>query len=229
MSRVKKNRMIGFMLSALSSAISFVLHIDRSLVTLQTAYGNWLYAILFLIVFCETGLVVTPFLPGDSLLFAVGALAGLGVLNVWIILGGLVVAAIIGDWVNYSLGRRLGARVTTSKKLFGVSINPHHLTRAEAFFKQHGHRAIFLARFAPIIRTFVPFFAGIANMPRATFLHYNAVGGIVWVSLFVGGGYFFGNLPFVKERFGIVIVAIIVISLLPVIKEYLQAKKETVS
>lgn len=218
--------MIGFMFSSLSEAISFILHIDRSLAALQSTYGNWLYAILFLIVFCETGLVVTPFLPGDSLLFAVGALAGLSVLNAWIILAGLMAAAIIGDWVNYSLGRRLGVRVTTSKKLFGVPINPQHLARAETFFKQHGHRAIFLARFAPIIRTFVPFIAGMANMPRATFLQYNVVGGVVWVSLFVGGGYFFGNLPIVKERFGLIIVGIVAVSLLPIVHEYWKGRKQ---
>ncbi len=212
------------MLPFISHVASFILHIDRSLAALHVTYGNWLYAILFLIIFCETGLVIAPFLPGDSLLFAIGALAGLGVLNIWIALVGLVIAAILGDTLNYSLGRRLGTRVMVSKQLFSIPINPTHLIKAEAFFKQHGHRAIFLARFAPIIRTFVPFFAGIAHMPRSTFLHYNIIGAMVWVGVFVGGGYFFGNLPLVKERFGLVIIGIVVVSLIPIMREYWKGR-----
>lgn len=207
------------MFTALKHAFEFVLHIDRSLLALQASYGNTLYVILFAIVFCETGLVVTPFLPGDSLLFAAGALAGVGGLSVWPLLFSLIVAAIAGDSLNYTIGHKLGSRVMATNKLFGFSINPEHLTRAERFFREHGHRAIVLARFAPIIRTFVPFFAGMANMPRATFLRYNIAGGVVWVALFVLGGYFFGNLPIVKERFGLVVIAIIVISLLPMARE----------
>lgn len=212
------------MFSFLSEALSFVLHIDRSLIALQDAYGYWLYAILFLIVFCETGLVVTPFLPGDSLLFAVGALAGVGALNIWTLLVGLVIVAILGDSLNYSLGQRLGGHVSRSNQLFGIKINPTSLARAEAFFTHHGHRAIFLARFAPIIRTFVPFLAGMAMMPRKTFLQYNILGAAVWVGLFVGGGYFFGNLPIVKERFGIVVILIVIISLIPIVREYFASR-----
>ncbi len=197
-----------------------ILHIDRSLLALHASYGGLLYAILFLIIFCETGLVVTPFLPGDSLLFAAGALAALGALNVWALLIGVAIAAILGDSLNYTLGRKLGKHVQTSNQLFGIRLNPAHLKKAEAFFQHHGHRAILLARFAPIIRTFVPFFAGMSNMPKTTFLKYNVIGGLLWVCLFVLSGYFFGNLPIVKERFSLVIVAIVIISLIPIAKEY---------
>lgn len=217
------------MIFYLSQIFSFVLHIDRSLANLHTSYGSLLYAILFVIVFCETGLVVTPFLPGDSLLFAAGALAGLGVLNVWILLIGVSFAAIVGDSLNYALGQRLGKHVQTSHQLFGMHLNPAHLKKAEAFFQHHGHRAILLARFAPIIRTFVPFFAGMSNMPRSTFLRYNVIGGIVWVCLFVLAGYFFGNLPIVKERFGLIIIAIVIISLVPIVKEYLKKTSNEVT
>lgn len=205
------------MLLALKNAVFFVIHIDRSLLALQASYGNALYIILFAIIFCETGLVITPFLPGDSLLFGAGALAGLGGLNVWPLLFSMMFAAIVGDSLNYSLGKKLGARVIADKKLLGIPLDPAHLVRAETFFRHHGHRAIVLARFAPILRTFVPFFAGMANMPRTIFLRYNIVGGIVWVSLFVLGGYFFGNLPIVRDRFGLLIIAIIIISFLPMI------------
>ncbi len=211
-------------MSSLLEIAQGILHIDRSLLTLHAAYGGLLYAILFIIVFCETGLVVTPFLPGDSLLFAAGALAGLGVLNVWALLIGITVAAILGDNLNYALGQKLGKHVQTSNRLFGIRLNPEHLKKAEAFFQHHGHRAIVLARFAPIVRTFVPFFAGMSNMPKAIFLRYNVIGGLLWVCLFVLSGYFFGNLPIVKERFSLVIVAIVIISLIPIVKEYIKTR-----
>lgn len=215
------------MMIYLTQALSFLLHIDRSLLAIHATYGGFLYAVLFIIVFCETGLVIAPFLPGDSLLFAAGALAGLGALNIWALIIGVTLAAILGDSLNYAIGHRLGAHVQTTKNLFGIPINPAHLKKAEVFFKHHGHRAIVLARFAPIIRTFVPFFAGASNMPKATFLRYNIIGGILWVCLFTLSGYFFGNLPIVKERFSLIIIAIVIISLIPIIKEYFSQNRDT--
>lgn len=214
-------------MSSFTELIQGMLHIDRSLIALHTSYGGLLYAILFVVIFCETGLVIAPFLPGDSLLFAAGALASLGSLNIWALLVGIALAAILGDNLNYTIGHRLGTHVQTTKNLFGIPINPVHLKKAEAFFKHHGHRAILLARFAPIIRTFVPFFAGASNMPKATFLRYNIIGGILWVCLFTLSGYFFGNLPIVKERFSLIIIAIIIISLIPILKEYLTQNRQT--
>ena len=222
-------RTIPCMVSFFTQLISFVLHVDKHLSTLVQLTGHWSYLFLWLVIFCETGLVVTPFLPGDSFLFAIGALSASGVWHIGLIWILLSVAAVIGDSVNYSIGGMLGARIKKQQKFLGIPIKQQHIARTEAFYAKHGAKAIVIARFVPIIRTFAPFVAGMAQMEYKTFITYNFVGGVSWVSIFLGLGYFFGNLPVVKERFGIVIIAIIVISLLPVIKEYLQAKKETVS
>src|SRR4051812_3435488 len=202
----------------MTQILDFVLHIDRHLLDFVQAYGGWVYGILFAIVFAETGFVVTPFLPGDSLLFAVGALSATGVLNPWLAAGLLMAAAIAGDGVNYSIGRRIGSR------LLGVGegpafthrlINPDHVRRAHQFFEEYGGKAVVLARFVPIVRTFLPFVAGAAAMRAATFLFYNVAGGIAWVSLCMGAGFIFGNVPVVKNNFSLVTIGIVAVSLLP--------------
>ncbi len=211
------------MLSWLFTFIDFVLHIDVHLLTLIATYGILVYGILFLIIFCETGLVFTPFLPGDSLLFALGALAAKGDLNLFILFLLLALAAILGDTVNYSIGRFIGpAAVHTGKVPF---INKEHLEKAETFYAHYGSKTIVLARFIPIIRTFVPFTAGVGNMRYLTFLLYNIIGGIVWISLFLFGGYYFGNIPLVKDHFSIVILTIVILSFIPAIIEYIRHKQ----
>jgi membrane-associated protein len=208
--------------------LDFVLHIDRHLLEFVQEYGTWVYGILFAIVFAETGLVVTPFLPGDSLLFAVGALSATGILNPWLSAGLLVGAAIAGDGVNYTVGRRIGAR------LFGGGggpafrsrfINPEHVRRAHAFFEQYGGKAVVLARFVPIVRTFLPFVAGAAAMKPGTFLFYNVTGGIAWVALCMGAGFVFGNVPMVKNNFSLVTIGIVFVSLLPMAFELLKHRR----
>jgi membrane-associated protein len=203
--------------------IDFVLHLDKHLAELVSMYGGWTYAILFLIVFCETGLVVTPFLPGDSLLFAVGALAAGGAFDVSLLVILLTVAAILGDTVNYWIGRVVGPKVF--QKESSRLLNRKHLDRTHAFYEKHGGKTIILARFLPIIRTFAPFVAGIGRMHYPRFFLYNVVGGIVWVVLFVLAGYFFGNIPVVKRNFTLVILAIIFLSLLPPAIEYLKHRR----
>jgi membrane-associated protein len=181
--------------------------------------------VLGLVIFCETGLVVTPFLPGDSFLFAIGALSATGVWKigaVWVLLCG---AAIVGDSVNYSIGAALGQRIKTRYCIVGIPIKPEHIKKTEAFYAKYGAKAIVLARFVPIVRTFAPFVAGMAQMKYRTFITYNVIGGASWVSIFLALGYFFGNLPIVKERFGLVIIAIIVISLVPIGMEYWKERK----
>ena len=200
--------------------IDFVLHLDRHLVELVTQYGAWTYAILFLIIFCETGLVVTPFLPGDSLLFAVGALAATGALDVFWVTVLLTVAAILGDTVNYWAGYAVGPKVFAGE---GTRLlKRKHLERTHEFYEKYGGKTIIIARFVPIVRTFAPFVAGIGRMTYAKFLLYNVVGGIVWIVLLTYAGYFFGNLPVVKRNFTLVIFAIIFISVLPAVIEYLR-------
>ncbi len=214
---------------SLKEMIDAVLHVDQILETLVSATGNWSYVILWLIIFCETGLVVTPFLPGDSLLFAVGAFAAKGTWQIgwmWLI---LCTAAILGDSLNYMLGHALGARVKARQQFLGIKINPQHFVKAERFYAKYGGKAIILSRFAPIVRTFAPFVAGMARMNYRQFIVYNCVGGIMWVSTFLWLGYFFGNLPIIKERFGLVIVAIVIISFVPMVREYWierRAKKD---
>ena len=194
-----------------------VLHLDKHLQQLVADYGGWTYGILTLIVFCETGLVVTPFLPGDSLLFAAGAFAATGALRLeWLILL-LAAAAILGDTVNYWIGAALRHRLADQGKL--PLIKKKHLDKTHAFYEKYGAKTIIIARFVPIVRTFAPFVAGVGEMSYRKFMAYNVVGGVGWVVICLLGGYFFGNLPFVKENFSLVVLAIIVISLLPAVVE----------
>lgn len=191
--------------------MDFFLHIDTHLANVIGDYGAWTYAILFLIIFLETGIVITPFLPGDSLLFAAGALAAVGSLNVGLLLALLFVAAVLGDTTNYAIGRRVGPAVFSKNIRF---LKRDHLERTHAFYEKHGGSTIFLARFLPIIRTFAPFVAGIGSMRYSAFLLWNVFGALVWTSVFTFSGYFFGNMKIVKENFAWVVVGIIVISIL---------------
>jgi len=204
--------------------IAFVLHVDSHLFDLVTAYGPWVYAILFAIVFAETGFVVTPFLPGDSLLFAAGAIAATGALNPHLVAALLMIAAIGGDTVNYAIGAFVGEKVFTRPK--SLFFNPDHLKRTHAFYEKYGGKTIVIARFVPIIRTFAPFVAGIGRMSYIRFLSYNVAGGIAWVLLFVYAGCFFGNLPVVKRNFSLVIMAIILISVMPIVFEAFRHYRE---
>ena len=202
--------------------IDLFLHLDEHLANIINQYGTWTYAILFLIIFMETGFVVTPFLPGDSLLFAAGTLAPLSDLNIWLIIVLLIIAAIAGDTVNYWIGHYLGERAYNIKW-----IKKEYLDRTHAFFQKHGGKTIFLARFVPIVRTFAPFVAGMGKMSYSYFFSYNVFGGIIWVALFTLLGYFFGNLEFVKKNFELVIVAIVLLSVLPMVWEYWRHRVTT--
>jgi membrane-associated protein len=201
--------------------IDLFLHLDTYLDKIITQYGAWTYGILFVVIFVETGLVVMPFLPGDSLLFAAGTFAALGSLNLWSLLGLLMFAAVLGDTVNYSIGHYLGERAYNIKW-----IKKEYLDKTHAFFEKHGGIAIFLARFVPIVRTFAPFVAGIGKMSYGYFITYNFVGGITWVALFTLAGYFFGNIPFVRHNFEYVIIVIILISVLPMAFEWWKARRQ---
>lgn len=203
--------------------IDFFLHLDHHLAEIIRNYGTWTYGILFLIVFCETGLVILPLLPGDSLLFAAGTFAALGDLNPLLLAGLLMLAAILGDTVNYWIGARIGPRAFSGEIRF---LKREYLDRTRAFYARHGGKTIILARFVPIVRTFAPFVAGVGEMDYPRFLGYNVVGGIAWVSLFVGAGYWFGNIPAVKERFSLVIMGIIVVSVLPIAIEMLKGWRQ---
>lgn len=207
----------------LLQAVDVLLHVDRYLNTIAADYGTWTYFILFMIVFCETGLVVTPFLPGDSLLFAAGALSGAGVLDPNLIFVLLVAAAFTGDNVNYWIGRRVGPAVFEREHT--RFFKKEHLMKAHAFYERHGGKTIILARFVPIVRTFSPFVAGIARMTYTHFLAYSVAGAVIWVSVFVYVGYFFGNLPFIKKNFSVAIVVIILVSIMPGIVEYLRHRR----
>ncbi len=212
----------------MASLVDLVLHVDEHLMALAVAYGPWIYALLFAIVFAETGLVVTPVLPGDSLLFAAGALAGAGILDPVLVATLLMAAAIAGDAVNYSVGRAIGPRVftaTDSTSRLHRLLNRDHLNQAHAFFERHGGKAIVLARFVPIVRTFVPFVAGAGSMSYPAFALYNVTGGIAWVVVCVGGGYLFGDLPLVKNNFSLVALGIIFVSLLPMIVQILRTRR----
>lgn len=198
--------------------IEFILHLDKHLTALVTQYGILTYVILFLIVFMETGFVVTPLLPGDSLLFAAGTLASLGSLNIFMLYILLAAAAIIGDTVNYWVGRTVGPRIFY--KDTGFFLNKDHLMRTHKFYEAHGGKTIILARFIPIIRTFAPFVAGIGKMNYPRFLLYNVTGGLLWVSIFTIGGFYFGNIPVVKQNFSFVIFGIIGVSVLPLVIEF---------
>ena len=194
------------------SIIDFILHIDAHLAEIISQYGITTYAILFAIIFVETGLVVTPFLPGDSLLFAAGAFAALGSLNIYLIIVLLCVAAIAGDTANYWIGHFFGKKIIANPR---IPIKEEHIKETEAFFDKHGGKTIILARFVPIVRTFAPFVAGIGKMHYSNFISFNIIGGISWVLLFTLAGFFFGNIPAVKHNFSVVIIAIILISVLP--------------
>ena len=207
--------------------IDFILHIDEHLVDLVAMYGVWVYAVLFAIVFAETGLVVLPQLPGDSLLFAAGALAAIGVLDPTLVAVVLVSAAVLGDAVNYSIGWSLGPKIFRSEQadtLFQRLINREHLRQAHEFFERHGAIAIVSGRFVPIIRTFVPFVAGAGTMTYPTFAVANIGGAILWVGLCVGGGYLFGNVPVVKDNFSLVALGIVAVSLLPLVVGVLKSR-----
>ena len=203
--------------------IDFVLHLDEYLNVLISSYGSWTYGILFFVIFMETGFVVTPFLPGDSLLFAAGSFAALGSLNPVLLFLLLASAAVIGDTINYSIGAYIGPRAFSGDIKF---LKQEHLDRTHEFYEKHGGKTIILARFIPIIRTFAPFVAGVGSMTYSHFILYNVVGGVTWVAIFIFGGYFFGNLPFVRQHFELVIVTIIFISLLPPVFEYVKARRE---
>ena len=215
---------MDYLIDQVKFLIDFILHIDEHLTTIIARYGLWTYAILFAIIFVETGLVVMPFLPGDSLLFAAGAFASKGALNPVVLTVLLTIAAVIGDTVNYWVGRYFGPRVFTENRRF---LNKRHLDRAQEFYERHGGKAIVFARFVPIVRTFAPFVAGVGAMNYPRFLMYNVGGGIAWITLFVWAGYFFGNIPAVEKNFELVIFAIIGLSVLPMVFEYLKERKRS--
>ena len=204
-----------------SNLIDLVIHLDEHLSVIIQNYGVWTYLFLFAIIFLETGVVITPFLPGDSLLFAAGTMAGLGALNVWVLFFSLSLAAILGDSVNYWIGHKIGPRAFSGNVRF---LKKEYLDRTHEFYEKHGGKTIILARFVPIVRTFAPFVAGVGVMSYGRFITYNVVGGIAWVGLFTFLGYFFGNLPFVQNNFSFVVLAIIVISVLPGVYEFLKAR-----
>jgi membrane-associated protein len=206
--------------AGLAYLIDFAMHLDTHLAELVAAYGPWVYAILFLIVFAETGLVVTPFLPGDSLLFATGAIAATGALDPLRVVAVLVAAAVLGDAANYWIGHFVGPRVFTRARSW--FFNPEHLHRTHAFYERHGGKTIIIARFVPIIRTFAPFVAGIGDMTYRHFFAYNVVGALLWVPTLVYAGHAFGNLPLVRRNFSLVIAAIIVISVIPMAVEVVR-------
>ncbi|WP_439443407.1 DedA family protein [Listeria aquatica] len=213
------------MVDFISWLISFILHIDEHLVEIINTFGIWTYVILFIIVFVETGLVIFPFLPGDSLLFAAGALAVLdgSILKIVPLVIVLWLAAVLGDTVNYHIGKKIGTSIPEGS-WFGKIINREKMEKAEAFFNKHGGKTIFIARFMPFIRTFAPFVAGASQMNYRYFLNYNLLGATVWVLLCTLGGYFFGNIPIVKENFSIVVIGIIIVSLIPMFVSFLRAK-----
>ena len=208
----------------LSFLVDLFLHLDKHLAEVIQAYGPWTYALLFTIVFLETGLVVTPLLPGDSLLFAAGSFAALGALDLSLLFLLLTVAAILGDTLNYAIGHYLGPKVFHYER--SRFFNPEHLKRTHAFYEKYGGKTIIIARFVPIVRTFAPFVAGIGAMSYPRFLAYNVLGGVLWVAVCLAAGYFFGNLPFVKQNFSVVILAIIFVSVLPAVVEYLRHRAE---
>lgn len=203
--------------------IDLVLHLDKHMAWLIEAYGTLVYLILFLIIFVETGIIIMPFLPGDSLLFAVGAFCAKGSLDLTACLGLLFVAAVLGDTINYFIGKRVGERVFQIKSRW---IKQEHLLKTQTFYEKHGGKTIILARFLPIVRTFAPFIAGVGKMQYNKFLAYNVVGGAIWVLLFTLLGYFFGNLPFVQKNFSLVILGIVALSVVPPAIEYLRSRKK---
>jgi len=205
----------------ISYLIDLFLHLDEHLNTVISTYGTWTYLLLFLIIFLETGLVITPFLPGDSLIFAAGTFAGLGSLNVWLLFILLSFAAVLGDTVNYWIGHFIGPRAFSGDIRF---LKKEYLDRTHEFYERHGGKTIILARFIPIIRTFAPFVAGIGAMSYGHFIAYNVIGGVAWVAIFLFMGYFFGNLTFVQDNFSLVVIAIILISVMPGVYEFLKER-----
>ena len=206
-----------------SFIIDFILHIDQHLTELAAQYGVWIYGILFLIIFCETGLVVMPLLPGDSLLFAAGSIAAIGKMNIHLMVVLLIIAAILGDAVNFVIGKYFGEKLFSNpnSKIFKQS----HLQKTQQFYAKHGGKTIIMARFIPIVRTFAPFVAGMGHMTYHHFLAYNVIGGVLWVTIFSYLGYFFGNMDIVKDNLSLVLVAIIVLSILPAIIEIIRHKR----
>jgi membrane-associated protein len=210
--------------------IDLFLHLDVHLAEFVTQYGVWVYAMLFAIIFIETGLVIWPFLPGDSLLFAAGALAATGVLDIYMVVILLVAAAVAGDAVNYSIGRYAGPKVFSAHDYQGFLhklLNRNHLDKAHAFFEKHGGLAVVSGRFVPIVRTFVPFVAGAASMTASTFVFYNVIGGIIWVLVCAGAGYLFGNVPIIKDNFSLVAIGIVFVSVLPIVIEILRQPRRS--
>lgn len=206
----------------LQTVTNYILHLDRHMAELVENYGGWALLILFLIIFCETGLVVTPFLPGDSLLFAAGAIAATGALDVGTLIVLLTVAAILGDSTNYWIGSRVGTRAFKENARV---LRLEYVRRAQDFFERYGGKTIVIARFVPIVRTYAPFVAGVAEMRYQRFLTFNVVGGIAWILIFVVGGYLFGAIPVVEDNFGLVIVMVILLSLMPVLFEYSRTRR----
>ncbi len=207
--------------------VDFVLHFDKHLLDFVATYGSWVYGLLFVIIFAETGFVVTPFLPGDSLLFATGALCASGSLSIGAAAALLMAAAFLGNAVNYGIGRFVGPRVFNASDAAGLShrlLNRDHLARAHAFFDRHGGNAVVLSRFVPIVRTFLPFVAGAAAMRPSAFGAYNLAGAVGWVALCLGAGYFFGNIPIIKQNFSLVTIGIVIVSVLPMVIEYLRQR-----
>ena len=207
----------------ITQIIGFILHVDVYLNDIIAQYGPWTLALLFVIIFLETGVVVTPFLPGDSLIFAAATFAARGVLDPWAIFFLLSLAAVLGDTANYWIGHRIGAKAYSGEIKW---IKQEYMQRTHAFFEKRGGMTIFLARFVPIIRTFTPFVAGVSRMSYGFFFRWNVIGGITWVAIFTSLGYFFGNIPFVQQNFELVIVAIVVISVIPAVVEVWQARRE---
>jgi membrane-associated protein len=214
-------------MDVVQSFVDLFLHLDDHLAEAIASYGGYTYALLFAIVFLETGLVVTPILPGDSLLFAAGTFGALGSLNVWAVVALLSVAAILGDVVNYAIGRYLGPKVFHFPR--SRFFNPDHLRKTHAFYEKYGGKTIIIARFVPIVRTFAPFVAGIGAMTYTKFIAYNVIGGVGWVFSCVFAGYFFGNLPIVKDNFSLAIAAIVAISILPAVIEYIRHRRSRAS
>jgi membrane-associated protein len=209
-------------MDVLRQFLDVFLHLDKHFADVIRDYGTWTNLVLFVIVFCETGLVVTPFLPGDSLLFTAGTFASLGSLNVWVVFLLLALAAVLGDTVNYWIGKKIGPRAFSGTVKF---LKQEHLRKTELFYEKHGRKTIIIARFVPIIRTFAPFVAGVGSMNYPVFLAYNVTGGVAWVALCVFSGFFFGNIPVVKRNFSIAILAIILISMLPLMWEAWKARR----
>lgn len=209
-------------MNIITQFLNVVLHLDKYLNIIIQNYGLWTYALLFVLIFCETGLVVTPFLPGDSVIFATGALAAAGSLKLYSLFAIFFTAAVVGDTVNYFIGKKIGNNILEKKDV--KFINKKYLDKAHTFYEKHGSATIVLGRFIPIIRTFVPFVAGLGEMKYSTFIIYNILGGFLWVVLFLFGGYFFGNMPFIKNHFSLVLIAIIVISVMPAVITFFREK-----